>query len=217
MILNFCAACGSRDGLQQHHLLPQSIAESDDDEDTVTLCPKHRGMAHDMRNRIDASNLIKEGVRKSHTAGKRLGPKPSPASDYAPRTPQEALWVHLYCIEGLQATEIVRLRWCDLLGPATHPLHRDVALSATTNKHAAMLIHDMKIAGDRMLSLITTTSVSAARLYRGKPTSACTPNAFTFRMKTMRKDYVKPKQTDLRQRRKRTPFAYPPGDRRHIE
>ena len=38
MRLTFCAACGSKDDLQHHHLVTRSEGNSDDERNLITLC-----------------------------------------------------------------------------------------------------------------------------------------------------------------------------------
>jgi hypothetical protein len=46
MKLDFCVACGGKNDLNHHHLMPRAVGGSDDDDNLVTLCRKCHGRVH---------------------------------------------------------------------------------------------------------------------------------------------------------------------------
>lgn len=81
MKLDFCAACGSKEDLHQHHIVPivvsgkKRVRVTEFDEDTITLCSFHHHSIHEMRiNRQDKHNyLIKKGIELARQKGQVLG------------------------------------------------------------------------------------------------------------------------------------------------
>ena len=75
MKLEFCVACGSKDDLQQHHLLMRVKGGSDDEHNWITLCTSchdklHRGQRNGARNH---SQRIKTGLAARRTRGASIG------------------------------------------------------------------------------------------------------------------------------------------------
>jgi hypothetical protein len=50
MKLTFCAACGSKDDLQHHHLVTRSEGDSDDERNLITLCDPCRAKLRERRS-----------------------------------------------------------------------------------------------------------------------------------------------------------------------
>lgn len=89
MKLNFCCACGAREHLHQHHLVPVSISGiertevMDDDVETITLCAKHHAIIHGLSTDgwLNHSKLVRDGLRKAKQKGLTLG-RPSKLTDF---------------------------------------------------------------------------------------------------------------------------------------
>jgi hypothetical protein len=82
MRLEFCAVCGRRDGLEQHHFVPRSVGGSDDEQNMLTLCAACHSTMHEMRvgRRLNHAATIKSGLARAKAQGKRLG-RPTVAAD----------------------------------------------------------------------------------------------------------------------------------------
>ena len=86
MKLDFCAACGSKEDLHQHHIVPVIISGTDrkdtNDDDTITLCSYHHNMIHGIKKskQYHHSNLIQEGLKKARNNGVTLG-RPTTLTD----------------------------------------------------------------------------------------------------------------------------------------
>lgn len=63
-----CFECGSKDNIQYHHVVPDSLGGSE----TIPLCNVCHGKVHD-RKFVDISFLVKEGLRKKKEQGIILG------------------------------------------------------------------------------------------------------------------------------------------------
>ena len=76
-----CAACGSTEDLNYHHLVPRFRGGEDVPENIIVLCAACHHKLHDKGGNVSASQLIKEGIAKAKAAGKRLG-NPCRRSDH---------------------------------------------------------------------------------------------------------------------------------------
>lgn len=72
MKLTFCAACGSTEGLEHHHILPRSEGGGDEDTNMVTLCFGCHGRVHSVV-RKDISALTIAGLQRARARGVKLG------------------------------------------------------------------------------------------------------------------------------------------------
>ena len=75
MKLEFCVACGSKDDLQQHHLLMKVKGGSDAEHNRITLCTSchdklHQGERNGARNH---SQRIKTGLAARRARGASIG------------------------------------------------------------------------------------------------------------------------------------------------
>jgi HNH endonuclease/Homeodomain-like domain len=75
MKLDFCVACGVRDSLHHHHLVPRIEGGSDDDSNMITLCEDCHGRVHGVAFK-DHRKLHRIGVDKARAAGKFKGRVP---------------------------------------------------------------------------------------------------------------------------------------------
>jgi hypothetical protein len=66
MKLDFCAACGNKKNLNQHHLIPRENL-------IVTLCSICHGRVHNYCGPITHVDLIKQGHARARSKGKKLG------------------------------------------------------------------------------------------------------------------------------------------------
>lgn len=69
-----CACCGSRDGIEEHHLYLR--VDGCPDDLTVYLCHTCHGRAHGMSKRVNMSKAIAKGLERVRAQGIKLGRKP---------------------------------------------------------------------------------------------------------------------------------------------
>ena len=63
MRLTFCAACGSKDDLQHHHLVTRSEGDSDDERNLITLCdPCHAKLRERRSDGPTAADRLNEAA-----------------------------------------------------------------------------------------------------------------------------------------------------------
>jgi hypothetical protein len=84
MRLDFCVACGRKDGLDHHHAIPRAHDGPDDETNLVTLCHECHGNVHNAEWSLDHAELVKAGQAKAVQRGKKLGLPP--AADRMPAT-----------------------------------------------------------------------------------------------------------------------------------
>jgi hypothetical protein len=84
MRLDFCVACGRKDGLNQHHVVPRVHSGSDDEFNLITLCRECHGKMHGVEWKIGLADLTKAGQARAVQRGKKLGLPP--AVDRMPAT-----------------------------------------------------------------------------------------------------------------------------------
>ena len=79
---DICFECESTEGLEQHHIVPRSYGG----KKTIPLCYRCHSKAHGnnkMRRNSNHALLIKRGLEKAKTNGKKIGrPKGSKSDDY---------------------------------------------------------------------------------------------------------------------------------------
>lgn len=72
MVLSFCCACGGRESLEHHHLVPRSEGGPDTEINLLTLCCTCHGLVHGVVRR-DISSLTKAGLARARERGVVLG------------------------------------------------------------------------------------------------------------------------------------------------
>ena len=73
MRLTFCAACGSKDDLQHHHLVTRSEGDSDDERNLITLCnPCHAKLRERRSDGPTATDRLNEAAGIAGEAVGRL-------------------------------------------------------------------------------------------------------------------------------------------------
>ena len=73
MKLNFCAICGIKEDLEQHHWVARINGGSDEETKILTLCGEHHGEIHSMVRKNNISKLTKKGLAKAKANGVQLG------------------------------------------------------------------------------------------------------------------------------------------------
>lgn len=74
---NQCAACGSTDNLQYHHLIPRSLGGSDNETNLITLCGGCHAKAHDSKaQRWGHKELTLDALARKKVRGERTGSIP---------------------------------------------------------------------------------------------------------------------------------------------
>lgn len=78
MKLDFCVACGAREGLHHHHLVPKAKGGTDDDNNFITLCGAGEGSCHAKIHNVSSlggirtnhGKLVKQGKKKAREEGR---------------------------------------------------------------------------------------------------------------------------------------------------
>jgi hypothetical protein len=73
---DFCAACGTEDDLQYHHLIPAVRGGTDDPTNIIVLCAECHAKIHG-RGTCVHNRLVKEGIAKAKEKGVHVGRKPA--------------------------------------------------------------------------------------------------------------------------------------------
>ena len=73
MKLKFCAACGSTDDLQHHHLVTRSEGGGNDERNLITLCYPCHAKLHERR--INGVYSASERTKAGHAAARARGVK----------------------------------------------------------------------------------------------------------------------------------------------
>lgn len=68
-----CVACGSKENLTQHHLVPRSIGGSDEDSNLLTLCGTCHAKAHQVKADWRHSELTRKAMQRKKTKGEYIG------------------------------------------------------------------------------------------------------------------------------------------------
>lgn len=73
---DYCVACGNKDNLHQHHLVPKAAGGSDDDSNLIALCGECHGRLHGKRLGVHWKKCQREGIDKALAKGVKFGAKP---------------------------------------------------------------------------------------------------------------------------------------------
>ena len=81
MKLDFCCVCGTKEDLQQHHIVPvvlsgiKRVNYDENDTDTITVCGQHHAVIHGITKSNAASHgkLIRVGMEKAKKNGTIIG------------------------------------------------------------------------------------------------------------------------------------------------
>lgn len=73
---HFCAACGSEDDLQYHHLVPVSLGGENSPSNIIVLCAACHQKWHKQGGRTNHNYLVKDGIAKAKANGVKMGRKP---------------------------------------------------------------------------------------------------------------------------------------------
>tara|TARA_B100001250_G_scaffold104760_1_gene88367 strand:- start:696 stop:1136 length:441 start_codon:yes stop_codon:yes gene_type:complete len=76
MKLDFCVLCGTTENLHHHHVIPKVQGGTDNEDNFITLCPKHHEMIHKIRHVDDWFELARLGRERARRAGVKFGMKP---------------------------------------------------------------------------------------------------------------------------------------------
>ena len=76
MIHAYCVACGSKEHLTQHHLVPRSIGGSDEDSNLITLCGSCHAKSHGHNAAWRTSELTRKALQFKKAQGERVGAIP---------------------------------------------------------------------------------------------------------------------------------------------
>lgn len=79
MRVDFCVFCGTRDGIEQHHVVPLAEGGLGIPENVLSVCGRHHGMLHSVRRTPNLRELTKAGLEKAKARGARLG-TPNPGA-----------------------------------------------------------------------------------------------------------------------------------------
>jgi hypothetical protein len=73
-----CVACGTKDDLQHHHLVPRKVGGGDDEHNLVTLCTACHHKIHQRQMNGDYSHgeLVKAGQARARREGRQPGARP---------------------------------------------------------------------------------------------------------------------------------------------
>lgn len=70
---HFCAACGTTDDLQYHHLVPTSLGGKTEPTNIIVLCGPCHQKWHRQGGREHHNSLIKEGIARAKERGVKVG------------------------------------------------------------------------------------------------------------------------------------------------
>lgn len=73
---HFCAACGSEDDLQYHHLVPISRGGTDEPSNIIVLCAVCHQKWHQQGGSDHHNHLVKDGIAEAKKRGVRVGKPP---------------------------------------------------------------------------------------------------------------------------------------------
>lgn len=75
MRVDFCVFCGSREGVEQHHVVSLAEGGQDTPENTLSVCGLHHGLLHCVRRTASISELTRKGLADAKARGVKLGSK----------------------------------------------------------------------------------------------------------------------------------------------
>lgn len=70
---DYCVACGNKENLHQHHLVPKSHGGSNDETNLITLCGECHAKIHGNRSKWNSSELTKKSLQALKARGVKLG------------------------------------------------------------------------------------------------------------------------------------------------
>jgi hypothetical protein len=78
MILDFCAVCGTKEDLHQHHIVPIALSGKNrtPKDETITVCSYHHDVIHGVmkdRKGYQHHELIRDSLKKRKDAGLPMG------------------------------------------------------------------------------------------------------------------------------------------------
>lgn len=162
MKLTFCVACGSRQDLHHHHLIPKSRGGSGSEKNLITLCSAHHMAFHVFQTSVEHSSLVKEGIERARMKGTFLGPKPPSIEAFShsskTRIPADNVLVHLFSVEKLPVALISELRWLDVMnGEVTLPAAGQQVMAPQTKAAIDHALRESSISGPSLALKITAT------------------------------------------------------------
>lgn len=80
MKLDFCVVCGTKENLQQHHIVPVVISKVKRNikkyDDSITVCSYHHNLIHDRKiNIVNHRELTLIGLNQARINGVKIGRK----------------------------------------------------------------------------------------------------------------------------------------------
>ena len=69
---DYCVACGNKENLHQHHLIPKAAGGSDKRDNLLTLCIKHHALIHENLSEWSSSALIRKGMERAKRRKERV-------------------------------------------------------------------------------------------------------------------------------------------------
>ena len=91
VILDFCVFCGTKDGIEQHHVVPKAEGGTDDPTNILTVCGAHHGLIHSVRRPANISKLTRDELQSAKSRGVKLGSGNPHAGGEANRLRWEAI------------------------------------------------------------------------------------------------------------------------------
>jgi len=76
---HYCAACGTTDDLQYHHLVPQTLGGKTEPTNIIVLCAMCHQKWHRQNGSEHHNSLVKEGIERARERGIVVGRKPADA------------------------------------------------------------------------------------------------------------------------------------------
>lgn len=94
MITDFCVVCGTKECLENHHIVPRSLGGLDNPENLLTLCHVHHREMHGIqaKSNVNMAELTKVALGKLKAQGIKLGPKYKKLTA-ADSDPYRKMWV----------------------------------------------------------------------------------------------------------------------------
>jgi hypothetical protein len=117
----YCVACGEKEELHHHHLLPRSKGGTDEEGNIITLCIECHGIMHDTSWSNNHAQLVREGIDKAKQSGVKLGPKKKPLVEPIEKYlegPDQPIAKAIFCLvylENIQSEEVFQMTWGELV------------------------------------------------------------------------------------------------------